>query len=51
MNNEKVEVRYETRKSNKTNNDYDVLVLTYKGYEKVVFLDNAEKFIFKDLKK
>lgn len=48
---DKVEVRYETRLSNKTNNYYDVLVLVYKGYEKVVFLDNAEKFIFKDLKK
>lgn len=51
MSDDVVNVRYETRKSNKNNSYYDVLVLTYKGYEKLVFLDNAEKYIFKDLKK
>lgn len=49
--NEEVKVRYETRISKKTNNPYDVLVLVYKGYEKIVFLENAEQFIFSDLKK
>ncbi len=44
------QVRYETRISNKTGNSYDVLVLSYKGYEKPVFLNDAEKFVFSDLK-
>ena len=43
-------VRYETRISNKTGNSYDVLVLSYKGYEKPIFLNDAEKFVFADLK-
>ena len=47
----KVEVRYETRQSKKTNEPYDVLVLAYGEYEKVIFLDPAEKIIFKGLKK
>lgn len=50
MNDKEVKVRYETRISNKTKNPYDVLVITYKGYEKTVFLDSAERFIFSDLK-
>ena len=44
------QVRYETRISNKTGNSYDVLVISYKGYEKPVFLNDAEKFVFNDLK-
>lgn len=35
--------------STKTGNPYQCLVIEYKGYEKRVFLDNAENFIFDDI--
>lgn len=42
-------VRVETRVSKKTGNPFVCLVVAYKGYEKLVFLDDAEKFIFSNL--
>lgn len=38
----------ETRQSSKTGKDYECLVLKFGTYEKVVFLDKAEKELLKN---
>lgn len=43
-------IKYETRRSKKTGNDFDCLVIYYRGYQKLVFLNQAEQFMFSDLK-
>lgn len=43
-------VKFETRSSRKTGNNFQCLVIYYKGFEKLVFLNQAEQYVFSDLK-
>lgn len=50
MNEKKVIRLYkESRKAKETGNPYDVFVLEYRGYKKIIFLNGAEKFVFEDV--
>lgn len=38
------------KKTNKDGKEYEVLIITFpNGYEKLVFLDNSEKFLIKTI--
>lgn len=45
---ERINVIKEERISQKSGQPYTVLILSYKGYNKMVFLNDAEKFVFSD---